>query len=367
MITKEQFLEMKPLSLEKRSSKRLAIHVPGFLSRGYYSPERGESRWAQNLVKVLTEHGYIVMMINEENGWQECIRVGGMIPANWQQCDYQTEFDYMMDTAWHDRSAEINTKIKAKMYMMGFWGYDHQLKGEDALVARNKNYYYSYPIHSLYTRDETNVEMTNKDKKLFMPLPLFRDLPTRSNFNKIEILWAIKEFWRDNRAEKTRNILKAMKRLSDLHPEIFFNFFASHEFDNKDTPPDLKELVGSIKNKEMYDEYIPYNLVQDSLSRSKILITNGEPSTGPITLECVARGGVPLIWGDDHHWDFEGLPKDATEEQIFELLEKLYTSELFYEKLWTQLQEPLWCHQEHVALSIFENEMARALDEIKKS
>jgi len=373
MTTKEQFLAMKASSVSERFKKTIAIHSAGTLAHGYWTPERSEGRWGQAMIKMLGENGYNVWAANVNVEWNDCMRLFNVLPVNINEMKPTDGFDLVIDSSWNSNNEEsFCYQLGSKAYLANFWQCDKQIRGDDCMAAR-PNHWYSYTLWDSYNKyDDENEDAKHSHRKVFLPLPLYRSLPT-PNISKVEIMWTPRDLCNPERLKRNLALLSAIKKMTEVHPEVSCIFQLFNELDHPDCSQEIKDAIDAINNRVEFRSGVLRNNFVDALKRTKIIITNGFPAVSMLYLEGVANGAIPLLWEGKKKvvWEQAGelgmlLPEDADENVIFEHLEKLYCDDEYYTKVWNSLLSELWCHQEDVSLAIFDNQLKMMLDNYKE-
>lgn len=106
----------------------IAIEVHGTIRHGLWSPERGESRWAQNLAAVLASAGHEVVAFgpiddaNGTGGWGAMPTMSGVRLLDWSLSSGY-EADYYIDTAWYSGKDEKAKHLpRARWVLRGYFG-----------------------------------------------------------------------------------------------------------------------------------------------------------------------------------------------------------------------------------------------------
>lgn len=109
----------------------IAIEIHGTINHGLWSPERGESRWAQNAAAVLARAGHSVDAFGSPLGWGACPPVANVYLCSWGHAfSERRSYDVVFDTAWWD-GKRLPT---AKRALLGFFWFKRE---KDNTTAQN--------------------------------------------------------------------------------------------------------------------------------------------------------------------------------------------------------------------------------------
>jgi hypothetical protein len=255
---------------------KICIDLPGNISNGLWSSERGESRWAQNWANLLAINGHDVCCIAHPGEWGSCPPVSGvtLVSAN-RVC----ECDIYMNACWW-LGREIND-VKAKCYVHLHFGYESHLADSSHIKS---NHVIAYP----FLRDGRNF-LTDRNpftsKTFCLPVPMAKSFGG-SHFNNSEPWWF----------NCGKSAITAMKEEQDKSG-VSCNFFCNEQL-RPGSFKSLKEygisnLLDTIKNKTMYGQ-MTYDKAKEVLDRSKMTIPIID--VGGSTLDSVILGVLPLAW-----------------------------------------------------------------------
>src|SRR3990167_1755709 len=154
---------------------KICIPVAGAINDGMYSPERSESRWAQNWVKFLSEEG-----------GHQIIAVGDPGPISWGVCpplknvelickkDLNHDVDLYIDSCWYPTKQIGN--IRARGYVMVNWGWEDYKYSQPGIIydlLKKPNYALGYTF--LQREREMTHEREFVGKTFLLPIPLAKE------------------------------------------------------------------------------------------------------------------------------------------------------------------------------------------------
>lgn len=360
---------------------KIALHAPGFVKDGFDSPARGEQRWSMNLAHYLGLAGHTIYLIGDmfyyngklvRPGWGNCPKVENVEIYTWtDRALLEEKFDIFMDTGWNkDIDDKRNLSIKSDIYISGFWGIDEQIKDPKGLVQSNKNHFYAYPTKRIIEIEDEIRREYDTSKRLFLPIPLYDEWVEKENDNLIT--WPLKEcFYKDrgDSARRSKIILKAIKEITDKDSGAEVFFIGTNEFEYADK--ESRDILNEIKRKSSSDTQLPYNTCQKIISYTKLLTTNGSPPAGPIYLESVASGGVPICWGNSNHWGEDliklgyGLTENnPKEDDIMNFTLKLWNDKNFFSIVRNYMKDKASYYQVNSAIRQFSDEVFKVLERI---
>jgi len=329
---------------------KVHINCPGMWRADLESPERGESRWAQNLVKLLGTAGHEVYA--SSYGYPEWVNppVPNVTLLN-ETMDMRVlgKLDLHIDASWWDGKV---FPIDAKKKVMVKWSLEDYLKKEPL----PKDHYLFYPYESrevLFMNDQN----PSRDRTFFMPIPLCEKFE-EPKFNNKGILWPSKGLDVEAGFKGTAAFVlkEVLYPLLEQDNSLFVIWMMYHELIKTDL---------DIRVRNGIDERYPscaYNVVIDLLKRSKIALPINHPGS---ILECAAYGVASLIWEDAGFFPEVAknngllIERGAKKERIKEVILQLLNDESVYNKYVKDLQYVLRHHENPTALSIFNDIMSK--------
>lgn len=165
---------------------RIAVEIHGTITHGLWTPERGESRWAQNTAAILGRAGHEVLAFGfnqgVNRGWGLCPPQPNVELIEWSKLKGQ-KVDYLFDSAWWDGKQAI---VDAGQVLRGYFSYQPYI-GE----AWPENHRLVYPY--FHTAANLNVPQNqNWARARCLPYPMLQ-LPFWGDFQaaepKTDLLW----------------------------------------------------------------------------------------------------------------------------------------------------------------------------------
>ncbi len=339
---------------------KVIVFIGNTLKNGLNSPTPGESRWAQNLARMLGEHGHevdaIAGVVWDPPCWGASTPVPGVTLSALP--DYDKEYDLAIYMPWEYQVYENNQytpwrqcheiPLKAKYYVHNTFSWGISIR--DDHICHQKNHILAYPYmqenHQFPTDPAENPYPT-----FALPLPLYKEILPVDLENRKNILWSTKDVfhpdWGKCEEHPEGNIdhhcprigmatLGAIKRLAEKH-EFDTHFLSTRFFSPKNSAIAKKlkvmEFAESIPNAYFHD-LLPQDELKSVMKETRVtaIVSGLLGSFG----ESIINGAVPLCYAG--HLQRDAAEKhgiklpvfDATEDQIYECMEKLYTDDDFY-------------------------------------
>lgn len=323
---------------------KILVCVPGSWKHGLDSPERGESRWAQNIARLLGKTGkyeVYAASLGDPNAGNGRPAPGVKLVHHNQVREYEP-YDLYFGAAWGDPIAV------AKKYFHIHWGLEERLKDP----SFPKDHYILYPHYDL---KETfiNPSNSNNDRTFFLPTT-FGEKMEPPAFHKDGILWPTKDPVLVSPPEVAHNLIAALKEVrTDEIPLKTYWWFV-----------DDLEAKGLI-NRDDYpgDEFIelsPYWKMLEVMDKCKLNAIVGNPSCIP---DCAIKGIPSLIWDNWHVMPFVHdiakkhnllLPLDTDKNKLKQLISRLLLDEDLYNNFAMDLQYTFRHHIDDEVLKCFD-------------
>lgn len=276
----------------------IALELHGTIRHGLWSPERGESRWAQNLAAVLGEAGHRVIGYGpmRGNGWGICPRSAGVELVDWSE---KIAADYLIDTAcWKGKQHE---NIRARHVLRGYFGLDVAV-GDDW----PENHHFVVPYCHLFEvlNQPSNPQRGNMT---FLPYVLtgsdwwrryapsaFLDVAT---YNRKRILWGTKDAFGVGANVAHPDWSEAAL---DLMAGLGLDGWRPTFLGRQSLEPSWSVFARDhevLKRAESFGEvfsYLPFGQVLQLMRESIVAMVL--PTWGSFSLECVFEGCVPVVW-----------------------------------------------------------------------
>jgi len=327
---------------------RIVFDIPGSIYEGLESPERGESRWAQNWAEFLAKEGHEVICICNPALWGQSAPIPNCTLRPWSDTSH-IDCDVYVNCCWWE-GKDIGD-ITAKTYVHLSYGFEDHLTKESMI---GKNHVIAYP----YVQSKKNfIHDRNifQHKTFCLPVPL-ADSFREGSFDNKTLTFSAKDVFLDRHSPNEEhwftaghNVLKAIKEVSEKH-SLNSIFLMAHELtDNKVKAVENLQLVDLLKsiNNAQFFPLIKMDAIYKILDITKVLTPVISP--GGSMIEGVMRGIIPLTWSgslfDDiaTRYDFL-LSHDASYEAIQGNLDRLVTDREFYGYLVSEYQAALEGH-----------------------
>lgn len=330
---------------------KIVIDIPGSVYEGLDSPERGESRWAQNWAKFLANEGHQVICVCNPGLWGKATPIKNVELRPWSNTA-PIECDIYINSAWW-KGKNIGD-IRAKTYVhMSYSLEDHAR--DPSFITRGHVLAYPYEL----SKSKFICERNPFSYKTFaLPIPLAEDFCS-SAFDRPALTFSAKDVFLDRHNERERhwyeagkNILHTIALLAEKY-DLPCIFLMAHELLSDKGPSatavrtyGIREIIDQVKSKALYP-LITSSEVASLLKKTKTLFPVISP--GGSMIEGVVDGIVPLTWSGslfDQPASEEGflLRHDASYEQILAKTERLITDRDFYNRLLAKYQQILEGH-----------------------
>ena len=326
------------------------IGLCGRNSDGFESSGRGESRWAQSLVRCLSESGEHTVFATsdgEEVKWGKCKSRDNVLlvdPVR-KPLLVNEHFDVAIFSSWQDDKPE-KKYINADKYLYGIMGWKTEIMKDGYF---NDNEY----VIRWFRSDLENVpdDINFKDRNFLLAQPFGRKFG-KSKFENQRIGWTAKEAFLPTTPGKLnvaarRHLVGAIDACKETGAQL--EIFSCDEV-NPINAPLIKEWkldkrLESLGNQLIMCPSLPFKEYQEELKKCSVVVPI---SFAGSVQESIFNGIVPLMYRDsmfsDHEW-IEGIcsemtydtmstigPSDSDEdilsaEQIKNILVDLLTSE----------------------------------------
>ncbi len=351
---------------------RIAIFISGDNTQGVNSPSAGEGRYGWCWAQALAHYGHQVDCIGE-NPW---------VPPSWgdsqpirditlsNHIDTNKLYDLAIYLPWeHQRNGRgwekcYTNPLKAKWYLHVQFGWSQSIATDHDCYNRNHAlvYPYTWGAHQFPT-DKTE----NPFKTFALPYPLYKSFPEDNLSERKDILWATKDVFHNDwpRNHHVPRIgsytLKAIKRLSEKHK---FNLYciSGHYFDPEKSwaakEYDVPALLESIPNVSISKTLVHRDKLINLMEKCRLnTVVSGLCGS---FLESIPQGALPLAY-TGHLWQDafakEGLllnTYDATEDDIYNVIEKLYEDDVLYRQVLADSRAAIKDHSYEASYSYFE-------------
>lgn len=330
------------------------IHVPGMFNDGLNSLVRGEGRWTMSIGRLLAERGHRVSLIGNP-GWgsvPEC----KVIPWWDYKTIFESNYNFYLDSSWYNAVAPRNCSIPSEVYVRCFWGVDDQY--DTIRKFYDNRHWCAYPTLEVWSHLKDHK---NSKYGLFLPMPIIKTISNNDNFNGDFIIWPLKNPFEFEHmtalAEFLFNLMLVLARKYKLKPIILFSDCLDHDHKwGPLTPPYITNLLRKAKEEgtvmeeggvkfldtfvgRLYGDGAPHEHLLGLLSRSKLMLTNGDPPASPMYAEAVAQGCVPLVWGPSL---FNTAPEElgvSLKKQHTETFDRVYCEDVLQPTITKMLED----------------------------
>jgi len=344
----------------KREKVRICINLPGTIKNGYYSPERGESRWAQNLLCILGRRDYDVIGCSVARPeWGDCeilssVKFCSLTEA--KQESHRKMFDILFDSSWfHPGMTEFYSDFNADVFLHGHWG---GCCLEEPGRFPDERHYIVYPNLQV-SQSMLSCAFIHRNRHLFLPMPLIFRVENWVKKKEKVLTWCIKEaFYKrkeQNLRERALRLWRVCDELYEKH-DVMLHVLQGDQLVEETSENDLS-YVENLRNTRLmskavfYGNYTAYDIVQRILFNSSVLFRTGEPPGAPMEYEAVAMGCLPLIWKSQQHpfskyYDCFGLTlsDELSFGELKERIEVLMFDERVRKQLWEMCKVELSLH-----------------------
>lgn len=328
---------------------KIAVFVSGSLKSGLDSATPGEGRWGQNLARMLAEKGHEVDVISghywDQPRWGDTGTVPGVTLSYFPNGN--KEYDLALYIPWEHQYPGpgkgwhkcTTIPLKAKWFVHCTFSWAASIR--DDHTCYNNNHVLAYPYIQENHQFPTN-KVENPYPTFALPLPIYRNFAPINLEKRKNLMWSTKDVFHDDWPEGHHcpriglATLNAIKKLRQKHE--FDTHFLSTRYFNKNQSKHARslmipELVNSIPGAYIH-ELLPRSTLLDLMGQSRIttIVSGLLGSFG----ESIASGSAPLcytghIYRDaaDKHGIKLGV-FDATEEEIYSVIERLYEDDTLY-------------------------------------
>jgi hypothetical protein len=335
---------------------RIHIHCPGSITDGLDSPSRGESRWTQNLARILAKEGHDIHVSGGGKptwGSSSPVKNVTLIPEGFlaENKDAFGFFDINMDSAWWKDKAPV---VNAGKHLILKWS----MEDYTARERLPDNQYLCYPL------DKDSVQFyedrcVNQDKTFFLPLP-FGDTFHKPNFDKKGLLWTSKDIERasDMRSNAKKVAHEVLPGILGGDSSLFmvwlmFNLLKGSGID-----------INCRKDKDIVvNGLLPYHKLKEVLEQCKLVVAINIPGS---VLDAAFLGVPTLEWEEGGFYNHVGrkhgvlIEQGASTERIKEVISLFLEDEELYNNYVKDMQNELKNNLNSVSIKYF-NEMVSTI------
>lgn len=328
---------------------KILVCVAGSWKHGLDSPERGESRWAQNIARLLGKSGlYKVYAASPGDP-----NAGKGRPAPGVELIHHDEIRNHEPYDLYFGADQRPPLATAHKYFHIHWGFDGYLKDHNF----PKNHYILYP-HFDMEAQFVNDSNPNRDRTFFLPTPFCEELSPPA-FNRNGLLWPTKDPTLVSPPEDSHTLLAALREVRQQIPELKAYWWFVQDMESKGLI-DRSDYPG-----DEFIELSPYWKMLEVIDKCKLNVILGNPNCIP---DCAVKGTPSLIWDSYHVMPFVHdvarkhnllIPLRSSKEVVKETLVKLLTEEQLYNSFTNDLQYVFRHHVESEVQIIFQQILNR--------
>lgn len=326
---------------------KICIDIPGSVTQGLWSPERGESRWAQNWAAFLASQGHEVTCICTPGLWGACPPVPNVTLA--QRPDPNKVYDIFMHAAWWEGRDIFG--VKARVYVHHHYCFESYM-AKESHIQKNHVISCAYVQSLPYFIGEWNPF---RDKTFCLPLPLAKEYG-KSHFDKTSLTWAAKEIFLDRYFPTATSwytcgkaVIEAMKE-QQVKDGYNCNFLMWDHLDSSAHKAirdyGIDKLIETINPKQTRG-LMPSGEVIKFIDDSKMTFPVISP--GGSMIESIMLGVLPLAWqgspldkaATECNWI---LSSGAKPEDIKRHIDMVLHDRALYDKILLKFQEALAGH-----------------------
>lgn len=334
---------------------KMHIHCPGSMTDGLDSPSRGESRWTQNLAKLLSKDGHqIVVTGGGIPKWGSTkpiknvlLAPEGATPGFLEQFG---PFDLNIDSSWWEAKLPM---VNAKKHLLLKWSLEDYTRNK----LLPKDIFLCYPLNVRSSQFFEDV-CVNKDKTFFLPLP-FGPKFHEPNFNEKGLLWTCKDMEREKylRDNATLVVEDVLYPLLGKEKDFYVIWLMLGL---------LKRCGLDVKVRPQKDipvnDLVPYYEIRNLLGKCKLVVAVNVPGS----VHDAAMLGVPTLeWERGGFYNYIArkhnvlIENGASAERINEVVNKYMYDEKFYADYVKDIQYELRYNTDDYSLSCFYNIMEK--------
>lgn len=342
----------------------ICIFLSGSITNGLDSPTAGEGRWGQNLAKMLALKGHHVDCVAAARHTSPPIW-GNATPLDNVTLNYKIPnkmYDVALYIPWEHQYNNQNAPfepcltlpLRSKWFVHCTFSWGQSIV--DDHTCYNNNHVLAYP----YMQENAQFPPTSEEQpyRIFpLPIPIYTELPEVNIERRKDVIWSTKDVFHPDWGSVDHHVpriglatLKSIKRLSEQF-EFDTHFLSTHYFNpaNSWISEQLKveNLAHSIPNSYFYD-LIPRERLMGIMSKVRITaIVSGLLGS---FADSICQGAVPMCYSGHLYResaDKHGLKLpvfDATEEEIYDCMYRLYTDDDFYTEVIKDYRNELRYH-----------------------
>lgn len=329
----------------------ICIFLSGSIDNGLDSPTAGEGRFGMQLCKMLALKGHKVDCVAAANHvhpptWGDSTPVPN-VNLNFN-INPNKQYDIALYVPWEHQYNNprarfepcVTIPLRSSWYVHCTFSWSQSIV--DDHTCYNNRHVLAYP----YIQEGGQFPPTSEDQpyRIYpIPIPIYTDLPEIGVGSRKDIIWSTKDVFHPDWGSVDHHVprigmatLRSIKRLSEQFE--FDTHFLSTRFFNPESSWICKELgvnelAHSIPNSSFH-ELIPREDLMDIMSKVRITaIVSGLLGS---FADSICQGAVPLCYSGHIYKDSaekHGIKLnvfDATEDEIYDCMYRLYTDDAFY-------------------------------------
>lgn len=311
---------------------KILIMCPGSFTHGLNSPERGESRWAQNYARMLAMADHEVFAASGHIG--QLLREENVLLCNETIAHQYGPFDLFIDPAWWN-GKEI--RAEAKHYIILKWSLEPYTR--EFNFPDNHWLAYPYPSHmwEFYIPDARG-----RDRTFALPTMFGTEFPIPN--------WDKKKIFLPGKIDKARDYRPYLPAIVD-----FLNQYpvegCSQSFFQAEFGDQLK-----LHGDSCLYELKPYNEVIDSMSRCKLSLPILNPGC---IIEAAFMGTPSIFWEEGGFYNPLArnlgvlIEKGSPPERFLEIANEMMFNRKRHWEVTKLTQEYFSCHLYDNAIQYF--------------
>ncbi len=352
----------------------ICVFLSGSIENGLDSPTAGEGRWGQNLAKMLAARGHRV----------DCVaKAKHYLPPTWGSStpvpnvnlnfsiNPNKQYDIALYVPWEHQYNNPNAPhepcvtipLRSRWYVHCTFSWAQSII--DDHTCYNNRHVLAYP----YIQDAGQFPETSEEQsyRIYpLPIPIFESVNPINIEDRKNILWSTKDVfhpdWGDVNHHVPRIGLATLKSIKRLAEEFDFetNFLSTRYFNPNASwiakELNVPEIAQSIPNSHFH-ELIPRDDLMNMMSNTRITaVVSGLLGS---FADSICSGAVPMCYSGHLHRGSaqkHGIKLnvfDATEEEIYECMRKLYVDDDFYSAVIKDYREELKYHSFENAYQYF--------------
>lgn len=326
---------------------KVLVNCPGAWSHGLDSPERGEGRWAQNLVRCLAGSGrYDVYACSAgDPTWGRGRRVKGVKLLSEFDAPRYSPYDLYFDASWWEGKVP---NVVAKHYFHVHWGFQQRLK-----QPLPSGHYLVY-VYRQSREDYEHPDNANRARTFYLPAPFYaRLLPPQPGRRRL--LYTRRG--EPDRSAMFEQLYAAVTALRTSMPSLAMTWISIPE------APVARHAQDRVLAGDGDRWGIPYCELQDEMLTSALNVSGNHASLA----DCAVLG-VPSLAVSGLCWRFVEdiarrygllLAPDASSAQIYDVIYWLLTDAGGrYTQYTLDLQDAFSDHTELRVLELFDQLVA---------